>query len=365
MSVYAEPEDPFDTLERDEPRRPMGTDLDDFLDQTDPAPDWVIPGLLARTERLILTGPEGGGKSTLARQMALLAAAGWDPFTGAPIKPVRALLVDLENSRQQVRAKIGPVRADLGDMGDRFTIAMEPMGLSLNLTEDRAWLRDLVDHHQPDLLVIGPMYRLQGDDPNDEQVAKSASHVLDGLRHHARGCALVMEAHTPHTQAGGSKIMRPYGASLWKRWPEFGLYLDADPEHPGDPARLRPWRGGRDERQWPTVLTRSEGTWKPLNMAAAPRTETYLEKVAAALAELPDGLSKNGIYKSTGGNRNSIFDAIDIGLSTGRWRVHPATKCVVLTDLLDTLPSGIPAPETATPPNTSSGTEYHLGTGTA
>jgi replicative DNA helicase len=47
----------------------------------------------------------------------------------------------------------------------------------------------------PDLLVIGPMYRLQGDDPMDEQVAKAASRVLDHLRLDGAGCALIMEAH--------------------------------------------------------------------------------------------------------------------------------------------------------------------------
>jgi hypothetical protein len=43
--------------------------------------DWVIPGLLAREDRLILTGAEGLGKMMLLRQIAVCAAAGLDPFT--------------------------------------------------------------------------------------------------------------------------------------------------------------------------------------------------------------------------------------------------------------------------------------------
>jgi RecA-family ATPase len=40
----------------------------------------VIPGLLERRDRLMLTGEEGLGKSYLLRQIAVMAAAGLDPF---------------------------------------------------------------------------------------------------------------------------------------------------------------------------------------------------------------------------------------------------------------------------------------------
>lgn len=278
--------------------RPPAEDLDEFMAQQDPRPEFVIPGLLAKRERLILTGPEGGGKSTLARQLGLLPAAGIHPFTGRPMRPIRVLLVDLENSRQQIRAKIGPVRESLGELHGRFRLAVEPHGLDLTLLDDRQWLHSLVNDHQPDLLLIGPMYRLQGDDPGDEDAAKAASRELDKLRLAHGGCALVMEAHTPHTPAQSRKIMRPFGASLWKRWPEFGLYLDANLDKPDDAAPFRPWRGGRDERDWPSILTRSgAGTWDTTETA---RAATLLDRCRALLADrddagiprYPDGLSQ-------------------------------------------------------------------------
>ena len=57
-----------------------GRELDAFLDTDLPTHDWVIPGLLERQDRVILTGPEGKGKSTLLRQVAVMCAAGRHPF---------------------------------------------------------------------------------------------------------------------------------------------------------------------------------------------------------------------------------------------------------------------------------------------
>src|SRR5215218_1778384 len=71
--------------------------LDEFLDRDLGPEQWVVPGLLAKEDRLVLTGLEGLGKSILLRQFAVCAAAGIHPFTGHPVDPKNVLLVDTEN----------------------------------------------------------------------------------------------------------------------------------------------------------------------------------------------------------------------------------------------------------------------------
>lgn len=86
----------------------------------------------------------------------------------------------------------------------------------------------------------------------EEVPAQAVRAQLDYLRA-TYGCAIVLEAHTPHASNGGNRPERPYGASLWLRWPEFGLFL-------AESSALRHWRGARDERDWPAVLQRG-GEW--------------------------------------------------------------------------------------------------------
>ncbi|HEX2575709.1 MAG TPA: AAA family ATPase [Aquihabitans sp.] len=222
--------------------------LGPFVDTKDADYDWLIAGLLERTDRVLLTGPEGGGKSTFLRQFAVQAAAGIHPFTLEPVMPMRVLLLDLENGERHVRRALRALRTVADGAADqRLNVAVHAEGLDLTDATDLRALTQLIAQIEPDLVIGGPVYKLVGGDPTEERPAKAAAMALDHLRV-GHGFALALETHQPH-DTGGKRPERPYGASLWKRWPEFGLHLAQD-------GQLRHWRGARDERQWPASLTR-------------------------------------------------------------------------------------------------------------
>jgi hypothetical protein len=241
--------------------------LDEFLGQSVPEPEWVIEGLLARGERLILTGLEGWGKSTLCRQLGLCAAAGIEPFTGRRIQPKTVLLVDAENPNYIMQKRFSElrnaVRSHSGKIEEgRFWMDRKPGGMNLGEAGDRRWLQRRINVTNPDLLVIGPAYKLHdaGNDDKDETIARTVTSVLDDLRGQA---ALVLEHHAGNEQAGNQRPVRPFGSSLWRRWPEFGYGIrpirppkgmtDADVER-GRYVDLVSWRGARDERNWPKQM---------------------------------------------------------------------------------------------------------------
>jgi hypothetical protein len=116
-----------------------------------------------------------------------------------------------------------------------------------------------VEKIKPDVLIIGPVYRLHAGNPNDEELARKVSVVIDEARATA-GCTVLMEAHAPHGNNIGPRSLRPLGSSLWMRWPEFGFGLrpveDEKSAQNVEGARGRrvvPWRGSRDERDWPAL----------------------------------------------------------------------------------------------------------------
>lgn len=229
-------------------------DLDEFIDGEDREHDWLLPGLLERGDRLILTGLEGKGKSTLLRQVAVQAASGIHPFSLAPVQPVDVMLVDLENSTRHLRRGLRQLRAAAGDEYEKGRLRVEshPAGIDLTSRDGQSWLTSHVVADRPELLVLGPLYKMLGGDPTSEEIARPVAFHLDELRT-IHGVAIALEAHVPHASGRTARPERPYGASLWCRWPEFGVFLDED-------GQLRHWRGARDEREWPTKLKRG-GEW--------------------------------------------------------------------------------------------------------
>lgn len=235
--------------------------LDEFLDQELPAVEWLIPSLLASGERLVLTGVEGFGKSVLMRQIGVATAAGIDPFSLAAMPPKRVLIVDCENPVRIMIDRLSDLRSVIRrrsqSTGDRLWIKRFPQGLDLAQPRDRMELHHLCRIISPDLLLIGPAYKLYvgGSNSREEDLARQVTSVLDGLREEF-GFSLILEHHSPHGSQGEARNVRPIGSSLWLRWPEFGLGLRprANTKPSDRLADLIPWRGGRDERPWPKQL---------------------------------------------------------------------------------------------------------------
>lgn len=234
--------------------------------------DWLIPGLIERADRVILTGPESFGKSTLMRQIVVCAAAGVDPFTGKKIDPLRGLVVDCENPPGLNRRRYRPL-IDLANQfgqpgtADRLFIESRPEGLDLMSANDSAWLTRQVRMTRPDFLVVGPIYKLHSGDPDKEETARKIIQVIDYIRSKFKP-AVLMEAHSPHGDSKGPRPVRPAGTAVWKRWPDFGIGLRpvGSPEafETDRTAQFITWkaRDGRDwpegvrsGRQWPWVAT--------------------------------------------------------------------------------------------------------------
>lgn len=227
--------------------------------------DWVIEGLLEKRDRLLLTGNEGGGKSTMIRQLAILSAAGIHPFTFLRMPPVKVLVVDAENSEKQWRRAARAIVTKAATRGsvnpaDAVELACVPR-LDLTKDSDLGEVHRLVDAFKPDVLFIGPLYRLIPRAINNDDDATPLLVALDTLRE--RGPALVIEAHAGHSiGAGGERDLRPRGSAALLGWPEFGFGLRPDRNgKSSNDFRLVRWRGDRDERAWPTRVSRGLSDW--------------------------------------------------------------------------------------------------------
>lgn len=255
--------------------QPGPTGMGEFL-ATEDTHDWLVPGLIERMDRTVITGGEGGGKSVLCSQFAACLAGGVHPFSGRVLgsgnQNVRVLVLDCENSPAQSRRRYRQVvrRVDtVRDMAglnpvvwdEWMNIDMRPAGVDLLSSRDVSWIEHALSACAPDLLVLGPLYKLHHEDANDEKAAREVAWILDGLRERF-GVALLTEAHAGKSKnQEGERNMAPIGSSVWLRWPEFGFGLLPQRDGRRDERTGRaqdvdvvPWRGAREERAWPSQL---------------------------------------------------------------------------------------------------------------
>lgn len=231
--------------------------LRDVLSGED-AYDWIIPGLLERQDRLVVTGAEGAGKTMWMRQLALLSAAGVHPVTFQPIDPVDVLVVDAENTERQWRRATRWIARNAASDGvrDPADVVHLAAGHRIDITKGShlSEIHRLLDVHKPDVLFIGPLYKLVSKAINSDDDAAPLIVALDSLRE--RNVALVMEAHAGHSiGASGFRDLRPRGSSALLGWPEFGLGLRPSVDAEGVVDVVR-WRGDRDTRDWPKQMFR-------------------------------------------------------------------------------------------------------------
>lgn len=270
------------------PQPDLAPDLATFLGVEDPPEDWIIPDLLERGDRLIWTGLEGLGKSMVTRQLAISAAAGLHPFTDHLITPQSVLFIDCENpvrySRRHFRSLAFTAQHKTRPVPEGgFRIIHRTEGVDLSREDELAWLLERVTAHKPDLLVIGPLYKLHGLDINDETAARVVTSALDQARLKV-DCALIIEAHAPHGEAG-KRSLRVSGSSLFRRWPEFGIGIcphpDAGDAEPCKHVSVRHWRGSRAIRDWPRELVygRQGLDWPWVVPAGSPAPQTGLRSV--------------------------------------------------------------------------------------
>lgn len=231
--------------------------------------DWVIPGVLERRDRLMLTGSEGGGKSTMLRQLALLSAAGVHPFGFHQIDPIRVLVVDAENSERQWRRAVRGMTEEAAQRGRRDPrdfVALETVkSIDITRATDLTVIHRRMDEVKPDLLLIGPLYRLVPRAIQSDDDAAPVLAALDSLRD--RDVAMLIEAHAGHAgSAQGERDLRPRGSSALLGWPEFGLGLRREKPSQFGLVKfsLTRWRGDRDRRDFPAKFMRgSIWPWEP------------------------------------------------------------------------------------------------------
>lgn len=212
-------------------RESYGVDVLSVITRTVSPLSFVIPGVLARGDRLLLTGFEGHGKSTLLRQLAVMAAAGIHPWNLKHVEPQKVLFIDSENHPDQVLTSwqdfVGlAARHNQPIQSGQLTI-LEEWDSDLDLTGEDGyqWMIERIHAYEPDLVCMGPLYNMSGRDLKEDETVRKLKRVINDARSIC-GTAFIMEHHAPHRSPNDKeRSVRPYGSSMFLKWPDFGYGL--------------------------------------------------------------------------------------------------------------------------------------------
>lgn len=239
--------DLIETAPEQQAERPSyGIDILDAVTRKLPENSFVIPGVIARGDRMILTGYEGHGKSTFCKQWAIQVAAGIHPWTGVEMEPRRVLYLDAENHPDQSQEDwahlLGLARAHGREVERGMLTLLEEWDADLDLTgqDGEDYLNERMHAFKPELFIVGPLYNLSEKDLGEHAVVARLKRAINNARA-LYGSAVLMEHHAPHKQPGDPvRSLRPYGSSTFLKWPEFGYGLKpmTTPEDPDKDAQL-------------------------------------------------------------------------------------------------------------------------------
>ena len=239
------------------------------LSKSETASPVIVPGVLRQGWRTIVVGGEGVAKTTILRTISMAVAQGHHPFWfSTKIVPRRVLYVDLENPLEvlgepHVERFIEYIKERDSEIYDpsRLKVWRRPGGINIRNQRDRADLQREIINHQPDLVCMGPLYKMYSGSGSErlEESTEDAMRILDDLRTRYN-FALLLEHHAPKGQAGQKREMTPFGSQRWLAWPEVGVSLYTDKTDPRI-VQVRRFRGDRlGSVAWPDQVIRSPDT---------------------------------------------------------------------------------------------------------
>lgn len=209
--------------------------------------------------------------STLLRQIALCSAQGVHPFTGRPMRPIRTLIIDCENSASVIaitgRPLADALRTRLGSDYDSERCQVLRLDGAVDV-RDPTYRRRILSRIQavePELVVMGPLYKIARSRPGEtyEDAADDTQQALSELMSRAtRPFGLLLEHHAPKRQGTSKRDFAPFGSQRWLAWPDFGFGLEeGDRIMDGGSEtvvyNVQTWRGARIPLAWPDQFIRS------------------------------------------------------------------------------------------------------------
>jgi AAA domain/DnaB-like helicase N terminal domain len=297
------------------------SDIPDILTMQIPKMDYVVPSLgIGGNTITLYTGADGDGKTYVAQAMSLAVARG-DMFLGSRCQKTSTLYLDLENPASAVQERM---QALLGD--DANTPDLKIWGQWNDPPAPQAGSELLLSiaKESPSLLIVDPFRYFHNGDENDSTEMAGVMQYLRALA--AAGCAVVILHHPSKTEGSTGR-----GSSVIRAACDLAFLHTLDRESGLITLKVDKNRFGAS-RTFTIRADFEEGIFEMTDAPYITRRNDELQKLEDIIRVEP-GISQNGIFKKTGGNRNRVTRLLNEGETQGQWMTEKGkhgAKCYKL-----------------------------------
>lgn len=280
---------------------PVARTLDEFVRRPDNAPDELIRHrFLCRKGGMLLVGPTGHGKSSLAMQMMIKWALGEPAFGLQPARPLKSLLIQAENDDGDLAEMKCGVFNGLGLTEEKMVQASANVFVCTETSKTSMGFCDtviepLLETIKPDVLWIDPALAYIGGDMNKQnEVGGFLRNNLNPLlaKH---DCAVVIVHHTNKITRDPEKQPTDFsyfgaGSAEWSNWSRAIVALNkTDVENLYELIAAK--RGAR--LRWRTADEETLTLKKYIGHCKRPDTICWIEMAVADAEELRAGVAKS------------------------------------------------------------------------
>lgn len=184
----------------------------DELIETAPTADWLIEGLLLEAQYGLITGGTGVGKTQLALQLGLSAAAGMEWLSFSIPVPKSVCYVSVEMSHAEISWFLKTMRNGLSYKDLPFRIIPFGQTISLLTEEGKRFYRSLAEDF--DVIIIDTLGASTHTSLSDEEAARAIVDFFGELKANGR-TLLVVHHDAKNSGIGGSRTEDAYGSRLF------------------------------------------------------------------------------------------------------------------------------------------------------
>ncbi len=196
-----------------------------------PDEEWLIPGLLTRSDKLIIFAAPGVGKSILVQQLAV-ALATESSFLGLDVQPgaQRILFIAGEGDLRELQSRGQRIPGATPD--ERIWYWPVPL-FAMNTIRGFNRMMEFAAELRPTLTILDPIYPLMMGSMSEDEPVGDFVRNMNRLQHFA-GCAIILTHHTHRPVKDQEDDENNFfGSMLWEAWAKqtWSMRRDGPTEH--------------------------------------------------------------------------------------------------------------------------------------